>query len=92
MQHISLGAFEPFHDMVIFNLSGNNKFKIPFSLVGGYVLDSLMGLDWDVKPLRGDVRDCHFKFVTLLTVYLDKRITLSSHCFVFRGFFSYGPR
>jgi len=74
VQPISLGAFEPFHDMAIFNLSEKNNFKIPFSLVGGYnVLDSLMGMGWDVKPLRADVEDCHFKFVTLLTVYLDKK-------------------
>jgi len=32
-----------------------------------------MGKGWDVKSLRGDVADCHFKFVTLLTVYLDKK-------------------
>ena len=74
VQPISLGAFEPFHDMAIFNLSEKNNFKIPFSLVGGYnVLDSLMGMGWDVKPLHADVEDCHFKFVTLLTVYLDKK-------------------
>ena len=73
-QPISLGAFEPFHDMMIFNLSEENNFKIPFSLVGGYnVLDGIMGKGWDVKPLRADVADCHFKFVTLLTVYLDKK-------------------
>ena len=73
-QPISLSAFEPFHDMMIFNLSDENNFKIPFSLVGGYnVLDSIMGKGWDVKPLRADVGDCHFKFVTLLTVYLDKK-------------------
>ena len=32
-----------------------------------------MGKGWDVKPLRADVTDCHFKFVTLLTIYLDKK-------------------
>ena len=37
VQPISLGAFEPFHDMAIFNLSEKNNFKIPFSLVGGWV-------------------------------------------------------
>ena len=43
-QPISLGAFEPFHDMMIFNLSEENNFKIPFSLVVGYnVLDGIMG-------------------------------------------------
>ena len=42
-----------------------NKFKIPFTLVGGYsLLDGIMGKGWDVKPLRADVADCHFKFVT----------------------------
>ena len=55
-------------------LSEKNKFKIPFSLGGGYsLLDNLMGKGWDVKSLRGDVADCHFKFVTLLTDYLDKK-------------------
>ena len=73
-QPISLGAFEPFHDMMIFNLSEKNSFKVPFSLVGGYnVLDGIMGKGWDVKPLRADVADCHFKFVTVLNVYLDKK-------------------
>lgn len=76
-QPISLGTFEPFHDMTIFGLSEKNKFKIPFSLGSGYsLLDNLMGKGWDVKSLRGDVADCHFKFVTLLTVYLDKNKTL----------------
>ena len=32
-QPISLGAFEPFHGMMIFNLSEENNSKIPFSLV-----------------------------------------------------------
>ena len=73
-QPISLGTFEPFHDMTIFGLSEKNKFKIPFSLGSGYsLLDNLMGRGWDVKSLRRDVADCHFKFVTLLTVYLDKK-------------------
>ena len=26
-----------------------------------------------LKPSRADVADCHFKFVTSLTVYLDKK-------------------
>ena len=73
-QPVSLGALEPFHDMAIFGLSEMNKFRIPFSLVGGYgLLDSIMGKGWDVKPLRADVADCHFKFVTSLTIYLDKK-------------------
>ena len=73
-QPISLGALEPFHDMAIFGLSEVNKFKIPFTLVGGYsLLDGIMGKGWDVKPLRADVADCHFKFVTSLTVYLDRK-------------------
>ena len=73
-QPISLGAFEPFHDMAIFGLSEKNKFKIPFSLGSGYsLLDSLMGKGWDVKALRADVANCHFKFVTLLTVYLERK-------------------
>ena len=43
-QPISLGTFEPFHDMTIFGLSEKNKFKIPFSLGSGYsLLDNLMG-------------------------------------------------
>ena len=59
--------------MAIFGLSEKNKFKIPFSLGSGYsLLDSLMGKGWDVKPLRADVANCHFKFVTLLTVYLER--------------------
>ena len=73
-QPISLGALEPFHDMAIFGLSEVNKFKIPFTLVGGYsLLDGIMGKGWDVKPLCADVADCHFKFVTSLTVYLDRK-------------------
>lgn len=53
------------------------------SLLGsGYsLLDNLMGKGWDVKSLRGDVADCHFKFVTLLTVYLDKKTLLLSFHF-----------
>ena len=36
-------------------------------------------MGWDVKPLCADVGDCHFRFVTLLTVYLDKKhFTLTS--------------
>lgn len=35
------------------------------------MLDGIMGKGWDVKPLRADMGDCHFKFVTLLTVYLS---------------------
>ena len=34
-QPISLGAFDPFHDMAIFGLSEMNNFRIPFSLMGG---------------------------------------------------------
>lgn len=34
-QPISLSAFEPFHDMMTFNLSEKNSFKVPFSLVSG---------------------------------------------------------
>ena len=80
-QLISLGALEPFHDMAIFGLYEVNKFKIPFPLVGGYsLLDGIMGRGWDVKPLHANVADCHFKFVTSLTVYLDrKHFTLSFH-------------
>lgn len=37
------------------------------------MLDSIMGKGWDVNSLRADVGDCHFKFVTLFTVYLDKK-------------------
>ena len=60
--------------MAIFGLSEVNKFRIPFSLASGYrLLDSIMGKGWDVKPSRADVADCHFKFVTSLTVYLDKK-------------------
>lgn len=60
--------------MAIFGLSEVNKFKIPFTLVGGYsLLDGIMGRGWDVKPLHADVADCHFKFVTSLTVYLDRK-------------------
>ena len=74
VQPISLGAFDPFSDMAIFGLSEMNNFRIPFSLVGGYsVLDSIMGKGWDVKPLRSDVDNCHFKYVSLFTVYLDKK-------------------
>lgn len=73
-QPISLGAFDPFLDMAIFGLSEINNFRIPFSLVGGYsVLDGIMGKGWDVKPLRTDVNNCHFKFVSLFIVYLDKK-------------------
>ena len=73
-QPISLGAFDPFSDMAIFGLSEMTNFRIPFSLVGGYsVLDSIMGKGWDVKPLRSDVDNCHFKYVSLFTVYLDKK-------------------
>jgi len=43
-QPISLGAFDPFLDMVIFGLSEMNNFRIPFSPLGGYsVLDGIMG-------------------------------------------------
>ena len=31
-----------------------------------------MGKGWDVNPRRIDVEDCHFKLVSVLTVYLDK--------------------
>ena len=73
-QPVCLGALEPFHDMAIFGLSEVNKFRIPFSLESEYgILDSVMGKGWDVKPLCADVADCHFKFVTSLTVYLDKK-------------------
>ena len=73
-QPVCLGALEPLHDIAIFGLSEVNKFRIPFSLASGYgLLDSIMGKGWDVKPLRADVADCHFKFVTSLTVYLDKK-------------------
>ena len=73
-QPVCLGTLEPFHDMAIFGLSEVNKFRIPFSLASGYgLLDSIMGKGWDLKPLRADVADCHFKFVTSLTVYLDKK-------------------
>ena len=73
-QPVCLGALEPFHDMAIFGLSEVNKFRLPFSLASGYgLLDSIVGKGWDVKPLRADVADCHFKFVTSLTVYLDKK-------------------
>ena len=67
--------------MAIFGPSEVNKFKIPFTLVGGYsLLDGIMGKGWDVKPLRADVADRHFKFVTSLTVYLDqKHFTLKFH-------------
>ena len=44
VQPISLGAFEPFHDMATFNLSEKNNFKIPFSLVGGYSMPYRNGL------------------------------------------------
>ena len=92
-QPISLGAFEPFHDMTIFGLSEKNKFKIPFSLGGGYsLLDNLMGKGWDVKSLRGDVADCHFKFVTLLTDYLDKKnFTLKFSFSYSKAPFPFGP-
>ena len=73
-QPVCLGALDPFHDMAIFGLTEKNKFKIPFSLLGGYShLDGLMEKGWDVKPLRINVSDCHFKYVTSLNVYLDKK-------------------
>jgi hypothetical protein len=73
-QPVSLGAFEPFHDMAIFGLSEKNNFKVSFSLLGGFqMFDSLNGKGWDVKPLRSDVLDSHFKFVRSATVYLDKK-------------------
>ena len=92
-QPISLETFEPFHDMTIFGLSEKNKFKIPFSLGSGYsLLDNLMGKGWDVKSLRGDVTDCHFKFVTLLTVYLDKKnFTLKFSFSYSEAPFPFGP-
>ena len=92
-QPISLGTFEPFHDMTIFGLSEKNKFKIPFSLGSGYsLLDNLMGKGWDVKSLRRDVADCHFKFVTLLTVYLDKKnLTLKFSFSYSEAPFPFGP-
>lgn len=40
---------------------------------GFYALDSLMGKGWDVKPLHADMGDCHFKFVTKLSIYLEKK-------------------
>ena len=56
------------------------------------MLDSLMGMGWDVKPLRADVGDCHFKFVTLLTVYLDKKhFTLKFPFSYSEAPFSMGP-
>ena len=77
----TLGTFEPFHNMAIYDLSEMNKVKIPFSWGwwgagwGGYsLLDSPIERRWDVKPLCANVADCHFKFLTLLTIYLDKKI------------------
>ena len=52
-QPISLGAFDPFHDMAIFGLSEMKNFRKPFSLMGGYVLlHGTMGEGWDVTTLR----------------------------------------
>ena len=73
-QPVSLGVFEPFHDMSMFGLSEGNNFKVTLNMSEGFqLLDSLCGKGWDVKPLRLDVSDCHFKFVRTATIYLDKK-------------------
>ena len=61
--------------------------------MSGYnALDSIMGKGWDVKPLCADMVDCHFKFVTLLTVYLDKKhFTLKLSFSYSEAPFSVGP-
>ena len=48
-----------------------------------HLLDSIMGKGWDVQPECSDVDNCHFKYVSLFTVYLDKKN------FILRCSFSY---
>ena len=62
---------------MIFGLAPTNKFKVSFNLSEGFdILDNIMGKGWDVKPLKSNVIDCHFNFVTKLTVYLDRKFLL----------------
>ena len=35
-----------------------------------------MGKGWDVKPLKSNVVDCHFKYVRKLSLYVDKHYFL----------------
>ena len=72
-QAISLGPFEPLHDHAIFGLSEANNLKVRFSHSDLFKLDSVMGTQWDVKQLRPDAPGFFFKFVTSLSVYVDKK-------------------
>ena len=74
---VTLGAFDSLHDAAIFGLNATNKFKVSFSLSGGFQgLDFVMGKGWDVKPLKASVVDSHFKYVRKLSLYVDKHFFL----------------
>ena len=50
----SLGTFDPLHDMTIFGLSEANNLNVKFEHCDLYLLDSVLGFQWDVKPLKPD--------------------------------------
>lgn len=66
----SLGTFDPLHDMTIFGLSEANNLNVKFDHCDLYLLDSVLGFQWDVKPLKPDTPGYFFKFVTSASVYL----------------------
>ena len=80
---VSLGPFEPLHDQAIFGMSEANSFKVKLDHLDLYTLDTVMGAKWDVKPLRPDIPDSFFKFVTTATVFLDRKTLLLKFSFTY---------
>lgn len=91
-QAASLGAFEPLHDQAIFGLSEANNFKVKLDHSKLNLFDSEMGAQWDVKPLKPHVPGFFFKFVTSLTVYVDRKTFILKFNFSFaESTFTLGP-
>ena len=84
-QAISLGPFEPLHDHVLFGLSEANNFKVNFDHSHFYLLDSVMGAQWDVKQIKPDAPGFFFKFITSVTVYLDRKTFYLKFNFCYQG-------
>ena len=82
-QVVSLGPLEPLHDQAIIGISEANSFKVKFDHSDLCKLDLVMGAKWDIKPLKPNVPESFFKFITFATVFLDRKTFILKFSFTY---------
>ena len=71
-QPIHLGIFDPLLDTKIFGLSSKNQFQLLYKGKDISQLEAVLGALWDVKILKPNNPQSHFKYVCQVKIFVHK--------------------